>query len=91
MPENTVYVGSPTKWGNPYRGSMPASMSGRYLEGLRRGELGFTVRRELGGRNLACWCALDKPCHADALLEIANAADVCADVRLQDLGVSEWV
>lgn len=30
------------------------------------------VRRELRGKNLACWCALDKPCHADVLLEIAN-------------------
>ena len=24
------------------------------------------------GMNLACWCALDGPCHADVLLEIAN-------------------
>lgn len=27
----------------------------------------------LRGKDLACWCALDKPCHADVLLEIANA------------------
>ncbi len=27
---------------------------------------------ELRGRDLACWCALDAPCHADVLLEIAN-------------------
>lgn len=26
----------------------------------------------LRGKNLACWCALDQPCHADVLLEIAN-------------------
>lgn len=26
----------------------------------------------LKGMNLACWCPLDKPCHADILLEIAN-------------------
>lgn len=26
----------------------------------------------LRGRNLACWCALDAPCHADVLLELAN-------------------
>jgi len=33
------------------------------------------VRRlpELRGKNLACWCPLDKPCHADVLLELANA------------------
>ena len=29
---------------------------------------------DLRGKNLACWCALDgKPCHADVLLELANA------------------
>lgn len=27
---------------------------------------------ELGGKNLACYCPLDRPCHADVLLEIAN-------------------
>lgn len=30
------------------------------------------VVEELRGKNLACWCALDAPCHADVLLEIAN-------------------
>ena len=31
------------------------------------------VRLELHGRDLACWCPLDQPCHADVLLEVANA------------------
>lgn len=26
----------------------------------------------LAGKNLACWCAPDQPCHADVLLELAN-------------------
>lgn len=26
----------------------------------------------LRGLDLACWCPLDQPCHADVLLEIAN-------------------
>jgi hypothetical protein len=30
------------------------------------------IRRELRGRNLACWCAPGAPCHADVLIEIAN-------------------
>lgn len=37
---------------------------------------GFTlddIRKELGGRDLACWCPLSSPCHADVLLELANA------------------
>lgn len=28
---------------------------------------------QLHGRDLACWCPLDQPCHADVLLELANA------------------
>ncbi|SII07108.1 Uncharacterised protein [Mycobacteroides abscessus subsp. abscessus] len=27
---------------------------------------------ELAGHDLACWCPLDQPCHADVLLELAN-------------------
>lgn len=30
------------------------------------------VRRQLRGKNLACWCRLDWPCHADVLLRLAN-------------------
>jgi hypothetical protein len=26
----------------------------------------------LRGHDLACWCPLDQPCHADVLLEVAN-------------------
>jgi hypothetical protein len=27
---------------------------------------------ELQGKNLACWCGLDEPCHVDTLLMLAN-------------------
>lgn len=26
----------------------------------------------LRGKDLACWCSLDQPCHADVLLDLAN-------------------
>ncbi|ANK73632.1 hypothetical protein FA04_13980 [Ensifer adhaerens] len=32
------------------------------------------IRRDLKGKNLACWCELDDPCHADVLLLVANDA-----------------
>lgn len=31
-----------------------------------------TILSELRGKNLACWCPLGAPCHADVLLELAN-------------------
>lgn len=30
---------------------------------------------ELSGRDLACWCPLGQPCHADVLIEAANDID----------------
>ena len=72
MPPNTVYVGRPTKWGNPFGNAKAYAIS------VAPGYLGATmrfrdeIRRELRGKNLACWCPLDKPCHADVLLQIAN-------------------
>lgn len=30
------------------------------------------IRTALAGRDLACWCPLDQPCHADVLLALAN-------------------
>lgn len=37
------------------------------------------VSSRLRGKNLACWCALGQPCHADVLLELANTP-VCEQV-----------
>lgn len=30
------------------------------------------IRAELAGFDLACWCKVGDPCHADVLLELAN-------------------
>jgi hypothetical protein len=82
MPENTVYVGRPTIWGNPYRVSryVPPEMAVDAYKRLLDSPFGrnhlATIRplliKELAGKDLACWCPLDQPCHADILLEIAN-------------------
>jgi hypothetical protein len=77
MAEGDVYVGRPTKWGNPHRvGPLSAADAvARYRADLLAGRLPITVddaRRELRGRNLLCWCPSDHPCHADVLLDLAN-------------------
>ena len=32
------------------------------------------LRACLRGKNLACWCPIGQPCHADVLVEMANPA-----------------
>lgn len=43
----------------------------RWMRGA--GNARWEAQTFLRGHNLACWCPLDRPCHADVLLEIANA------------------
>ncbi len=76
LPPGTVVVSRPTKWGNPHPLSLgrPEAVR-RYREDLLAGRLAVSVedvRRELRGRDLACYCPLDGPCHADVLLAVAN-------------------
>lgn len=87
MPDNTLYVGRPTKWGNPFYIGKPDAKKGIiyacennqqavncYKEAIDWGVLKFLQEdlHELKGKNLSCFCSLDKPCHADILLKLAN-------------------
>jgi hypothetical protein len=78
-PEGAVVVARPTRWGNPFALGAdlgPAEAVALFRDALEDGYLDIDVddiRRDLRGRDLACWCTLDVPCHADVLLELANA------------------
>lgn len=80
---DAVIVARPQRYGNPFivgtaenGGNITRELAvSAFRAALIDGRLQFTVkevRAELRGRDLACWCPLDLPCHADALLEIAN-------------------
>lgn len=97
MPDNTVKVARPTRFGNPW--TVKAAIETGYgperaqeycvelfREWLTTSD-GLThmltdsdyLRRqiieglpELRGKNLACFCPPNTPCHADVLLELAN-------------------
>lgn len=81
MPPGVVYVGRPTMWGNPFKvGAEPYNGDGGQTleEALWAYEFLFLPGKdlsELRGKDLACWCALDQPCHADVLLRLANGWD----------------
>jgi hypothetical protein len=131
MPPGAVYVGRPTRWGNPFAIGGPSGLArvpavhypdreweyeGRIsAAGMRHdyhhpdgriivchvrhmtpeesvqcyrawiggggwpidwsphGPTAAEIRAELAGCDLVCWCPLHTPCHADVLLEVANA------------------
>jgi Domain of unknown function (DUF4326) len=76
LPAGVVVVTRPTKWGNPHPLSLGrAEAVRRYRVDLFAGRLPVSVddvKRELRGRDLACYCPLDEECHADVLLAAAN-------------------
>lgn len=123
MPEDAMYVGRPSRWGNPFRiyhehhligpswtiartawrhipstecinayisssepmGPADAVEAFANLMHVRARDEQARLRDWLAplvGHDLACWCPLDQPCHADVLLELANdLVTVCSECR----------
>ena len=70
-----VYIGRPSKWGNPFRIGRDGSRE-EVIQKYRHWILANPVLvaqlpTELKGKRLGCWC---KPyaCHGDALAELAD-------------------
>ena len=72
MPVNAIYVGRPTRWGNPFADQDNAELVRLFRDNCLTPEFISAVRSELKGKVLACWCPLDQPCHADVLLQVAT-------------------
>lgn len=98
LPDRTIVVARPSRWGNPYAvgdpgiGDRAAAVDAfgemlirHMLRGRVAGHHGnlpdypdlATIRRDLAGWNLACWCPLPAPgqldiCHARVLIAFAN-------------------
>ena len=82
-PRDAIYVGRPSKWGNPYQIGISGTRGEviqMYREDLEDA-LASNPRYldELEGKDLVCWCS-PLPCHADVLLELAN--EVESDIEL---------
>ncbi len=75
LPPGTVCVTRGTKWGNPFKAAEYGKE--RAVRNYRGWILGMVLIKgrdleQLRGKNLACYCPLDQPCHADVLLDLAN-------------------
>ncbi len=70
-----IVVSRPSRWGNPFRIGVDgdrAACVDRYGDWLTREPPDAARLATLRGHNLACYCSLDGPCHADLLLALAN-------------------
>jgi hypothetical protein len=77
MPAGAISVTRPGKWGNPFSvkeyGLKLALFN--YRQRIRNMVLIGADFSAIRGKDLACWCPLDQPCHVDILLEVANAPE----------------
>ena len=74
-PEGVVMVARPSRWGNPIVVGSEGVPDRQAAVDVFRETIPHwhdDIRRDLRGKDLACYCPLDEPCHADVLLEIAN-------------------
>jgi Domain of unknown function (DUF4326) len=86
MPPNTIYVGRPSRFANCFDWQIRMKEHGenehqakiwatrsfravweKYAAGAYKVYLD-----QLRGKDLACWCGPEQPCHADVLLDLAN-------------------
>jgi len=86
IPLDAIYVGRPSKWGNPYQIGIRGTRED--VIQLYREDIEDAIAcnpyflEELKGRDLVCWChnwdgqgVNPNYCHADVLLELANIGD----------------
>ncbi len=79
IPEDAVYIGRPSIFGNPYIVGIDGSRT-EVIEKYRRylalnTSLREEVIKQLKGKDLVCWCS-PKQCHGDVLIDIANNENI---------------
>lgn len=84
VPADAVYIGRPSKWGNPFTHLSQGTTAQYFMFSrdeavdayeqwlLKRPALVAAAKQELRGKDLVCWCAPAR-CHGDVLLKIANS------------------
>ena len=76
-PPGAIIVDRQSRWGNPFKmprdGDRDAVIRAYRLHLTGNPELITAAIAELAGHDLACFCPLNLPCHADVLLELVNA------------------
>jgi hypothetical protein len=91
-----VYIGRPSKFGNPFTHIADRNTLAQFVVATReesiaayekwirsQPELMAAAKKELKGKILGCWCA-PLSCHGDVLLKIANEEEIKIEGTCQD-------
>lgn len=71
-----VYIGRPSKWGNPFvigKDGSREDVVRKYEEWIKEQPHLMAALPELYGKTLGCWCA-PQACHGDVLARLAEEA-----------------
>lgn len=75
IPKDAVYIGRPSKWGNPFvigrDGSREDVIEKYRVWLLSQPDKVESAKRELSGKDLVCFCS-PRECHGDVLLEVIS-------------------
>jgi len=77
-PPSAVYIGRPTKWGNPFvigKDGTREDVIRKYEDWVVTQPHLMQALHELRGKDLVCFCA-PQGCHGDVLLRLANEVDL---------------
>ena len=67
-----VYIGRPSKWGNPYiigKDGTREEVIKKYEEHVRSSKILMRALPSLEGKVLGCWCP-PRPCHGEVLIKL---------------------
>ena len=84
--EFDVYIGRPSKWGNPFEigpDGTRTEVIEKYEAWLRMQPNLMNEILELDGKILGCWCS-PKPCHGEVLVRII------AELKQQKRGILQF-
>lgn len=78
---NAVYVARPSKWGNPFKMNDESERE----EVIEEYKVWLKIQLikdphfldELEGKDLVCFCPLNKHCHADVIIEYFKPKPLC--------------
>jgi hypothetical protein len=76
--EFDIYIGRPTRWGNPFSDGTREENIAKYRvylwKCIQAGEVTIADLMFLRGKRLGCWCA-PLPCHGDVLVKAIQWAE----------------